>query len=61
MAKENNSMTGKTISNPTGEVNGAKDISKLFLEKYQSLYNSVRTLDDELNSLLDVINSNVTE
>ena len=36
-------------------------ISKLFLEKYRSLYNSVPTDENELNSLRDVIDSNITE
>ena len=53
--------TGKAISNSIGEANGAKDISKLFLEKYRSLYNSVPTDENELNSLRDVIDSNITE
>ena len=34
---------------------------KGFLGKYRSLYNSVETGDDELNSLHDVININITE
>ena len=49
------------ISNSIGEANGAKDISKLFLEQYRSLYNSVLTDENELNSLRDVIDSNITE
>ena len=53
--------TGKTISNSIGEANGAKDISKLFLEKYRSLYNSVPTDENELNVLRVVIDSNITE
>ena len=53
--------TGKAISNSIGEANGAKDISKLFLEKYRSLYNSVPTDENELNSLHDVIDSNINE
>ena len=46
--------TGKAISNSIGGANGAKDITKLFLEKYRSLYNSVPTDENELNSLRDV-------
>ena len=46
---------------PLSPANGAKDISKLFLEKYRSLYNSVPTDENELNSLRDVIDSNITE
>ena len=53
--------TGKATSNSIGEANGAKVISKLFLEKYRSLYNSVPTDENELNSLRDVIDSNITE
>ena len=53
--------TGKAISNSVGEANGAKDIYKLFLEKYRSLYNSVPTDENELNSLRDVIDCNITE
>ena len=53
--------TGKAISNSIGEANGAKDISKLFLEMYRSLYNSVPTDENGLNSLRDVIDSNITE
>ena len=53
--------TGKAISNSIGEANGAKDISKLFLEKYCLLYNSVPTDENELNSLRDVIDSYITE
>ena len=34
---KNINPTGKAISNSIGEVNGAKDISKLFLEKYRLL------------------------
>ena len=33
----------------------------MFLEKYRSLYNSVPTDENELNSLRDVIDSNITE
>ena len=33
----------------------------MFLEKYRSLYNSVPTDENELNSLRDVIYSNITE
>ena len=43
-----------------GEANGAKYISKLLLEKYRSLYNSVPTVENELESLRDVIDSNIT-
>ena len=53
--------TSKSISNSIGEANGAKDISKLFLEKYRLLYNIVPTDENELNSLRDVIDSNITE
>ena len=53
--------TGKAISNSIGEANGAKDISKLFLEKYCLLYNIVPSDENELNSLRDVIDSNITE
>ena len=42
-------------------MNGAKDICKLFPEKYRSLYNSIPTDENELNSLRDVIDSNITE
>ena len=42
-------------------MNGAKDISQLFLEKYRSLYNSVPTDENELNSFRDVIDGNITE
>ena len=42
-------------------MNGAKDISKLFLEKYRLLYNSVLTDENEFNSHCDVIDSNITE
>ena len=58
---KNINPTGKAISNSIGEANGAKAISKLFLEKYRSLYNSVPTDENELNSLRDVIDSNITE
>ena len=53
--------TSKAISSSIGEANGAKDISKLFLEKYRSLYNTVPTDENELKSLRDVIDSNITE
>ena len=56
-----NNPTGKSISNSICEANGAKDISKLFLERYRLLYNSVPTDENELNSFRDVIDSNITE
>ena len=43
------------------QANGANDISKLFLEKCCSLYNSVPTDENEFNSLREVIDSNITE
>ena len=49
----------KTISNSIGEANGSVEISKLFFEKYRSLYNSVPTSVDELSSLSDVMNRNI--
>ena len=52
---------GKAISNSIGKANGAKYISKLFLEKYRSIYNSVSTDVNELKSVCDVIDSNITE
>ena len=52
---------GKALSNSIGEANGAKNIAKLFLEKYRSLYNSIPTDANELNSLRGVIDSNITE
>ena len=58
---KNINLTSKAISNSIGESNGAKDISKLFLEKYRSLFNSVPTDENELNSLRDVIGSSITE
>ena len=54
-------LTSKAISNSIGEANGAKDISKLFLEKYRSLYNSVPIDGNKLNYLRDVMDSNITE
>ena len=61
MEIKNINPTGKAISNSIGEENGAKDVSKLFIEKYSSLYNSVPTDENEFNSLRDVIDSNITE
>ena len=49
----------KTISNSIEEANGSVEISKLFFEKYRSLYNSVPTSVDDLSSLRDVINRNI--
>ena len=47
--------TGKAISNSIGEANGAKDLFNLFLEKCRS------NDENELNSLCNVIDSNITE
>ena len=49
----------KTIYNSIGEANGSVEFSKLFFEKYRSLYNSVPTSVDELSSLRDVMNRTI--
>ena len=56
--KKNNPIC-KTISNSIGEANGSVEISKLFFEKYHSLYNSDPTIVNELSSLRDVMNHNI--
>ena len=38
-----------------------RTVLKIYLKKYRSLYNSVPTDENELNSLRDVIDSNITE
>ena len=46
------------ISSSIGSANGSTEITKLFYNKYRSLYNSVPTDDNELHEIHDVINSN---
>ena len=46
------------MSNSTGEANGSEETSKLFVETYRSLYNSIPTSVEERSSLCDVMNRN---
>ena len=49
--------TSKVISSSIGSANGSTEITKLFYNKYRSLYSSVPTDDNELREINDVINS----
>ena len=49
--------TSKVISSSIGSANGSTEITKLFYNKYRSLYSSVPTDDNELREIHDVINS----
>ena len=49
--------TSKVISSLIGSANGSTEITNLFDNKYRSLYSSVRTDDNELREIHDVINS----
>ena len=43
-----------------GSANGSTEITKLFYNKYRSLYSSVPTDDNELREIHDVINSRLS-
>ena len=49
----------RLTSNTIDEANGASEISKLFFNKYRSLYNRVPTSDDEVRALRDVLNQSI--
>ena len=49
--------TFKVISSSIGSANGSTEITKLFYNKYRSLYISVPTDNNELREINDVINS----
>ena len=52
--------TSKVISSSIGSANGSTEITKLFYNKYRSLYSSVPTDDNELREIHDVINSRLS-
>ena len=52
--------TSKVISSSIGSANGSTEITKLFYNKYRSLYSSVPTDDNELHEIHDVINSRLS-
>ena len=52
--------TSKVISSSIGSSNGSTEITKLFYNKYRSLYSSVPTDDNELCEIHDVINSRLS-
>ena len=52
--------TSKVISSSIGSANGYNKITKLFYNKYRSLYSSVPTDDKELRDIHDVINNRLS-
>ena len=52
--------TSKVISSSIGSANGSTKITRLFYNKYRSLYSSVPSDDNELREFHDVINSKLS-
>ena len=52
--------TSKVISSSIDSANGSTEITKLFYNKYRSLYSSIPTDDNELREIHDVINSRLS-